>query len=95
MQLEEQQVKVHRFTTMTRVWLQSYLCRNTCMVTSRNPQHSVALHSSPGGNSSDTFVHRLSFKAVKTQKVQHVTIEPERLPLRRSERGPRAEFQSH
>lgn len=30
-----------------RKW--SYLCCNTCMVTSRNPQYSVALHPSPDG----------------------------------------------
>lgn len=77
------------------------------MVTSRDPQYSVALHSSPGGLKIDTLLlHQqisLFSSLLVTTDTSHnmlhvllaVTIEPERLLQLRSEHGPGADYQSH
>lgn len=40
----------HTETPATRRRTRSNLCSDPCVVTARNPQHSVALHPSPGGH---------------------------------------------
>lgn len=79
----------------------SYLCRNTCMVTPRNPQYSVALHPSPGGLEMDISLLHQQTSVLKqldsnwylTRRAA-VTIEPKRLPQLQSEHGPGAEYRS-